>query len=219
MISDVITTVFSAMSFDGLVALFQEHQLFISVLLPFFAGELSIHLFGILNGSGDISLVPVMIAVTSVLFFDVLIYGTVRALQRYDRLMDRFRAIPFFARLEQFFKKHEERYSTNQLLLHIAVKLMPLTKVTLIFFALYQKMSMLRFIIQDALITVVWVTIIFFPGWLVGKEFLTEEAGRRLGVFIIYFILLIVLMLLFGGKIDNLIMRVVTKISEKMRRE
>ncbi len=219
MISDVITTAFSTISFDGLVVLFHEHQFLISVLLPFFAGELSIHLFGILNGSGDISLAPALIAVASVLFFDVLIYGAVRVLQRHDRLMYRFRTISFFAKLERFFKKHEERYSANQLLLHIAVKLMPMTKVTLIFFAFYQKMSMLRFIIQDALITVVWVTIIFLPGWLVGKEFLTEEVGRRLGVFIIYFILLIVLMLLFGGKIDSFIMRVVTKISEKMRRE
>ena len=216
MISDLITG-FSSISFDGFVVLFQEHQLLISVLLPFFAGELSIHLFGILNGSGDISLMPAIIAVISVLFFDVVIYGTVRALQRYDRLMHRFRAISFFAKLERFFKKHEERYSTNQVLLHIAVKLMPMTKVTLIFFALCQKMSMIRFIIQDALITMVWVTIIFLPGWLVGKEFLTEEMGRRLGVFIIYFILLIVLMFLFGGKIDRFIMRVITKIAEKMK--
>ena len=218
MISDFITG-FSSLSFDGLVVLFQEHQFLISVLLPFFAGELSIHLFGILNGSGDISLMPVVIAVISVILFDAVIYGTVRVLQRYDRLMYRFRTISFFAKLEDFFKKHEERYRANQLLLHIAVKLMPMTKITLIFFALYQKMSMIRFIIQDALITVVWVAIIFLPGWLVGKEFLTEEVGRRLGVFIIYFILLIVLMLLFGGKIDRLIMRAVTAVAEKMRRQ
>ena len=217
MISNLITGL-SNISFEGFVVLLQEHQFLISVLLPFFAGEFTVHLLGILNGSGDISLVPAFIAAASILFFDILIYGTVRVLQRYDRLMDRFRAISFFTKLEDFFKKHEERYSANQTLLLIAVKLMPMTKVTLIFFALYQKMSMARFIIQDALITAAWVTIIFLPGWLVGKEFLTEEAGRRLGVFVIYFLLLIVLMLLFGGKIDRFIMRIVVKVSKKMRK-
>lgn len=217
MISNLITGL-SNISFEGFVVLLQEHQFIISVLLPFLAGEFTVHLLGILNGSGDISLVPAFIAAASILFFDILIYGTVRMLQRYDRLMDRFRSLSFFAKLEDFFKKHEERYSANQTLLLIAVKLMPMTKVTLIFFALYQKMSMARFIIQDALITAAWVTIIFLPGWLVGKEFLTEEAGRRLGVFVIYFLLLIVLMLLFGGKIDRFIMRTVVKVAKKMRK-
>ena len=217
MISDLFTG-FSDISFDGFVLLLQEHQLLVSVLVPFFAGEFSVHLFGILNGSGDISLLPAVIATISIIFFDVVIYGTVQALQRYDRLVRRFRSIHFFAKFEQFFRKHEKRYSENQTLLLIAVKMMPMTKMTLIFFALCQKMSLVRFVIRDTLITVVWVFIIFFPGWLVGKEFLTEETGRQLGSFIVYFLLLIVLMLLFGDKIDRFVMQTVIRVAKKLRK-
>ena len=212
MIDDMIGG-FLDTSFDGLIMLLQEHQLIASTLTPFFAGEYSIHLFGILNGSGDISLTPAIIATGSIIFFDILIYSTVRIVQKNKDVAGRMRKVKFFAKIETLFKKHQERYGKNPTLLLIAVKLMPMTKVTLIFFALYQKMSLLRFIIRDILISIIWVAIIFLPGWLVGKELLTEEVGRQVSTFIIYALLLIVLIFLFGDKINRCIMRIVAKIA------
>ena len=215
MISELLTE-FSTVSFEGLVTLLQEHQMLVSVLVPFFAGELSIHLFGILYGSGDISLMPAIIAMVSILFFDVVIYSVVRTVMRSKSIINYFQKKQFFAKCEKFFKDNEKKYRKNQTLLLIAVKLMPMTKVTLIFFALSQKMSLLRFIVRDAIITVVWVALIFSSGWLVGKELVTAETGRQLSNFILYFILLIVLLLLFGKQIDRLIMRAVDKIASMM---
>ena len=138
MIDDMIGGLLDT-SFDGLIMLLQEHQLIASTFTPFFAGEYSIHLFGILNGSGDITLMPTIIATGSIIFFDILIYSTVRIVQKNKDVAGRMRKVKFFAKIEALFKKHQERYGKNPTLLLIAVKLMPMTKVTLIFFALYQK--------------------------------------------------------------------------------
>ena len=212
MIGDIITG-FSAVSFEGLAVLLREHQLFVSVIVPFFAGEFSVHLFGILYGLGDISLWPAVIATASMVFFDVVIYATMRMLQRSDKVLNRVNKVRFFTKIRLFFEKHQKKYGNNPILLFILVKLMPMTKVTLIFYAFWQKMSLVRFVIQDAIITAIWVSIIFLPGWLVGKEVLTEEAGRRVSVFIIYFLVLIVLLLLFGNKIDTLLMRAIDSVA------
>ncbi|MCY4577206.1 MAG: hypothetical protein OXB96_02110 [Candidatus Kaiserbacteria bacterium] len=212
MLVDIITGFFTV-SFDGFIALFHEHQILTSALIPFFAGEYSIHLFGMLYGSGAISLMPTVIAAGSILLFDFVIYGTVRVLQRYTNISTRLRNISFFAKIETFFKKSQGRYGKNPVLLFIAIKLMPMTKVSLIFFTLYRKVSVAWFIVWDVIISVIWVVIIFLPGWFVGKEFLTQEAGQRVTGIVVYFLLLVVLLTLFGDAVDKLVMRALAKIA------
>ena len=211
-------SVLSNVSFDDFVFLMQEHQYLVSVLVPFFTGEFSVHIFGMLYGSGDISLLPAVIAAVSMVVFDTIIYSVVQILKRRNSTFERFRRIAVFAKVEKLFRKCENRYSKHPLLLLIAIKLMPMTKVTIIFFSMCQRLSIVRFIVQDTIITAVWVCIVFLPGWFVGKEFLTQEAGRRVSVFIIYFLLLVVVMLLFGERIDRAIMSVVNKFAKMLDR-
>ena len=211
MVSDIVA-IFSGVSFEDLILLVQEHQYIIAVLTPLLMGEISIHVFGILNGSGDISLVPTMIAFVGIIVFDTIIYVGVKMLRRRGDALGLVRRVKLFVKFEVLFRKCEERYSKHPMVLLFAIKLMPMTKFTIIFFSLCQKVSVARFVLWDIIITSAWAVVIFLPGWFVGKEFLTQEAGRRVGSFVIYFLLLVVVMTFFGDWIDRLIMRVVAKV-------
>ena len=70
MISNSITAL-SSITFDQFAMLVQEHQYLIALLSPLLTGEMTIHVFGILNGSGDISLLPTLIALAAMVLFDV----------------------------------------------------------------------------------------------------------------------------------------------------
>ncbi len=210
--SDLITK-FSNTSFEGFVTLLQEHELLASILIQFFGGDLAIHTFGVLNGSGNISIAPIVIAMAVILFFDILIYCTVRVLKQSNTVVKYFRGIRFFAKVEMFFKKNEKRYNKSPTVLLIAIKLMPVSKLTLIFFAISQKMPIVQFIVRDSIISVAWFIILFIPGWLAGRGLLTQEAGIQASNFIVYFSLVIILGMLFSKKIDKVLMRGIDQIA------
>lgn len=214
MFSDIIAL--STLTFDEMIFFFQEHQYLISVLTPLVTGEISIHIFGILNGSGDISLLPSIVTLVSMLVFDMIIYFTVRALNRHGKAAEKIRKIKILKKFEKIFQKCEERYSNYPGLLLFAIKVMPMTKLTMPFYTLYSKTSTARFILQDIIITFIWAVIVFLPGWLVGKEFLTQEAGRKVSSFILYFLILVMLVTLFSNQIDRVILAVINKIKRKL---
>ena len=205
MTSDLIAR-FSNTSFEGFIVLLQEHELIASILIQFFGGDIAIHMFGVLNGSGDISFTPIVIALVVILFFDIVIYFAVQILKQSTITLKYLNKIQFFTKFEKFFKRNEKRYNTSPTVLLTALKLMPLSKITLIFFAVSQKMSTLQFIVRDSIISVMWFTILFIPGWLVGRGFLTQETGIQASNFIVYFSLVIVIMIVFGKKIDRILM-------------
>lgn len=212
MIGDVLAQI-SNTSFEGFIALLQEHELLASVLIQFFGGDLAIHMFGVLYGSGEISILPIVIALSVIFVFDILVYHIVRTLKRSEAILKHARNIRFFKKVETFFKKHEERYNKSPTLLLIAIKLLPLTKLTLIFFALSQKMSTVQFILRNSAISVIWFAVLFVPGWLVGRGLLAQEAGIQASNFIIYFSLLIIIVILFNKKIDQILMQGIDKIA------
>ena len=206
MISDLLVR-FSNTSFEGFLAVVQEHELLASIVIQFFGGDVAIHMFGVLYGSGDISIVPIVVALAVIFLFDVIVYCTVRVVKNSESILKRARDIHFFIKIETFFKKHEKRYHTSPTLLLTAIKMMPLSKFTLIFFALSQKMSTTQFIIRNSIISIIWFIILFVPGWLVGRGLLAQEAGIQASNFIIYFSLLLIIVLLFSKKIDQTVVR------------
>ena len=193
--------------FEKFIVLLREHELLASVLIQFFGGDVAIHMFGVLNGSGEISIMPIVIALVVIFFFDIVIYCTVQMLRQSSVVSKYFRSVRFFTKIERFFKRNEERYNTSPTLLLVAIKLMPLSKLTIIFFALSQRMSTLQFIVRGSVISLVWFVLLFIPGWLVGRGFLAQEAGIQANNFILYFSLLIIAVLLFSKKIDKLLMQ------------
>lgn len=199
--------------FEGFIVVLQEHEVLAPIVVQFFGGDFAIHMFGVLYGSGDISIMPIVIAIAVIFFFDILVYSTVRALKRSNITLRYIRNIQLFTKIESFFKKNEERYRRSPTLLLAAVKIMPVSKLTLIFFALSQKMSLTQFIVRDSVITVVWFIVLFTPGWLVGRGFLAQEAGIQTSNFIIYFAIVIVLTLLLSKKIDHALMRLIDQIA------
>lgn len=212
MIGDIFSL--SGVTFESLVSLVQEHQYAISILTPLLTGEIILHVFGILNGSGDISLFPFAISIVSIIVFDAVMYVTIKVLrQRYD-LRAKIAKVKILTKFEKIFLKCEERYSNYPVLLLFAIKLVPMTKVTILFFSLWCRMSVVRFVLQDIIVTVIWALIIFLPGWFVGKEVLSREAGRNITSFIIYFLLLVVLVTLFGKYLDELLLKATSKIGE-----
>ena len=212
MIGDVLTQI-SAASVEGFIALLQEHPLLTPVLMQFFGGDVAIHMFGVLYGSGDISAISIVTALTIMLFFDTFTFYTVRKLKQSNVVLKSIKDIQFLANIETFFKKHERRHNTSPTLLLIAIKLMPLSKITVIFFALSQKMSTTKFTIQNSIISAVWFAMVFVPGWLIGRGFLAQEAGIQASSFIGYFTLIIILVLLFNKKIDQVLMWGIDRIS------
>ena len=209
---------FTNAPFEGFITLLQEHEVLASILIQFFGGDLAIHMFGVLNGSGDISFTPIVIALAVIFFFDIVIYCTVQALKQSGTTSKYLRNIRFLTKIERFFKRNEERYNTSPTLLLIAIKLMPLSKLTLIFFALSQKISTLQFIVRGSIISIVWFILLFIPGWLVGKGLLSQETGIQTSNFILYFALVVIALILFGKKIDHILMRGVDKIANKLHK-
>ena len=147
-----------------------------------------------------------------------IVYGGVKILKRNDRIIQYIKKIRIIAQFEKLFQKCEKRYSNSPMLLLFAIKIMPMTKITLIFFSLCQRLSIAKFILQDIIITLIWCFIVFLPGWLVGKELLTQEVGRRLSSFVLYLLLVIAIMVLFGDWIDRTIMRGIKKIADIFER-
>lgn len=207
----------SGVTFEEAIVVIQQYQYLGAILTPLFFGELSFHIFGILNGSGDISLIPFVISLVSVVVFDTVLYSVMRVLKsRYHNFEEVLRKIKIMARFEKVFKKCEERYSKSPALLLTAVKLLPMTKVTILFFSLWTKISFRRFIMWDVVISVVWGVAVFAPGWFVGKELLSQEAGRNVVSFFVYFLALLVVFVLFGDYIDKLVLSITEKIAGKL---
>ena len=216
MISNFIAM--SGTSFENLILFINEHQYLIAVLTPLLTGEVSIHIFGILSGSGDISLLTTVIAVASIIVFDTIIYAAVKVAKKRSSTLERIRKIKLFTKIEKLFQKYEERYNKHPIVLLFAIKLMPMTKITVIFFSLCQKASIIRFVLWDIIITTIWATVIFLPGWFVGKEFLTQEAGNRLSNFALYLLLIMAAIILFGDWVDKVIMRITNNIANTLDR-
>ena len=54
--------------------------------------------------------------------------------------------------------------------------------------------------------------IMFLPGWLVGREFLTQEAGRNISSVTLYFLIVVILLIIFGEQINRLAIAGVNKL-------
>ena len=217
MLSEILA-IPSAVTFDQFVVLVQEYQYIIAILTPLVTGEFSIHVFGILNGSGDLSFVPTVLAMVGIVVFDTMIYAGVKVLRQWEGVTERIKKMPVIAQFGKLFQKCEERYKNHPMLLLIAVKVVPMTKITLIFFSLFQKVSLARFVLYDILVTILWCTVIYIPGWLVGKELLTLEAGRQISSIILYILIIIILTLLFGDWVEKILLRMVNKVANALDR-
>lgn len=216
MFSDFI--LLSNITFDELIFFIQEYQYLISVLTPLLIGEISIHVFGILNGSGDISLLPFIISLISTIVFDVIIYYTVQVMKHRGNTIEKIKSIKILSRFEEMFRKCEDRYSKYPALLLFAIKIMPMTKLIMVFFAICSKMSVIRFTFHSIIVNIVWAMIVFLPGWFVGREFLTQGTGRKISSFTLYILLLIILLVLFGKQIDRAAISVINKITSALDR-
>ena len=203
----------SNLTFDELIFFVQEYQYLISILTPLLIGEISIHIFGVLNGSGDISLLPFIISVISTVVFDVAVYYIAQMLKRSGNTAEKIRKIKILSGLERIFRKCEKRYDKYPILLLAAIKIMPMTKFTLLFFALCSKISAARFVFNSVIVNAIWAVVVFLPGWFVGKEFLTQDAGREVSNVILYFLLLMILLILFNEQIDRMTISVINKIT------
>ena len=200
----------------------QKYQYIISILTPLLTGEISLHIFGILNGSGDISLLPFGISVVSILVFDTVVYATAQILRRYSDTLERIKRMKVLAKFQRMFQKCEEKYNRYPALLLFAIKIMPMTKFTIFFYALCSRVSIVRFVLQNIVVTSIWAVIMFLPGWFVGKEFLTQEAGRKVSSLTLYFLILVVAFIIFSEQINKLMITVVNKIVvtlDRMKKE
>ena len=197
----------------------QQHQYLIAALTPFLVGELTLHGFGILNGSGDVSIMPFLISLGSVIIFDTLTFYVVRLLQKRYNVREKMRKVAIFRKFETVFQKCEARYSRSPVLLLLAVKLVPMTKITIIFFSLWGRMSLKQFLLWDVIISVVYSVILFVPGWFVGKELLSQTAGRNVASVILYLLIVVVLTVLFGDKIEQLMLKLGGKIARMFNRK
>ena len=191
------------MSFDDVVHLVHDYQYLIAAISPFLFGEAVIHLFGILIGSGDLPWSLLLITVCAIVFYETAVYAIVRLLVRRCALRERIERVPVLSHIDAVFKTYQARYRRNPYVLLFVIKTVPLTKFTVIFYALRYEMPVLVFMLRDIGLTALWVLVMFTPGFLVGKEFLTEEAGRNLSEFILLFFLVIVLMMIIGKYLER----------------
>lgn len=196
----------SLFSFEEVVHLVHDHQYAIAAISPFIIGEAVVHLFGILIGSGDVSFSPLAVIVVSVVFYETVAYALVQFLKRRYELVSFVERIPGLSHVDALFKKYQSRYRHHPYFLLFAIKTVPMTKFTVMFYALRHDMPISLFILRDIALTVLWVVVMFVPGFLVGKEFLTEAAGRNLFNFILFFVLIVVVMIFLGEYLERLVL-------------
>ena len=192
-----------ASRFESLLQIVAEWQYVIAVLAPLSIGEPAIHVFGVLYGAGEIAIFPFLIALGGSIITETLVYVFAGYLERHHDLSNRARRTPFLVRAARVFINYERQFRGHLLLLLFVMKVVPLTKFAVFLFALRYKLSFWGFLVRNTIVTTIWGLFIFIPGWLVGKEFLSQASGMRFVNFILYFLLLIISLALFGRHFER----------------
>ena len=204
---------------ENLALLIQEHLYLISALTPIVGGEVGLHMVGAVSGSNGIIAVPFLIAVASVVTFDVAVYCTVKYLQKRYSAMEKIKNIRAFIKCKEIFQRYERRLGKNLILLLVVVKLLPATKITMIFVAARTRIPVVQFLLKSIISTTIYALILFPPGWLIGKGLLAQEMGRNMINLAFYLAVLLAIMIVFGDRINSLILKFGGKIVEGMKKQ
>ena len=202
----MLDTLFSSFtSFETFIILVQDYQYLIAVFTPIFVGELGIYLFGMLFGSGDITILPVVALFLSIITYDILVFLSVRCIRYYGLFQTEHRitALPIIQRIARIFALCEKRYHSFPLFFLFVLKTAPFTKVTIFFFAFRYRVSLIQFVIWDMVVTLLWGACIFVPGILIGRGLLVESESRTAGIFILTIALFIIVSLILGPYIER----------------
>lgn len=203
-------------SVEGIVALAQGHQYLLASLSAILVGEITIHTLGALYGSGNASFSLAVIAFASMVVFDVIIYYTVQILKRHSNvdIVGKLRKVKLFsASVDVLFRRCESWYKDHPVLFLIVIKLLPITKVMLVFFSMFTNISFVRFLLIDIATSFVWHAFVFLSGWLIGRGLLAQGSGAMVEIFGLYILLLLVFSFLFGDRIDRLFVRGVSGVA------
>ena len=187
-------------SFENLTLLVQEYQYGVVLLAPLFIGEIALFFFGILFGSGSMSLLAVLLGLGVVVLYDVIIFLLVRYVKGIRTLSfftTLYTALPFLQTLRRKSDEYQQEYGDRTLLFICFLKILPLTKITIIFYALTSKTNIFSFVIKDIVATLFWASIVVIPGILVGREFFSYSDGQTLGTLFLVLIGFLIGMSLF----------------------
>ncbi len=204
---DLLGIISSPEAFNEFIIFVEEHQYLIAVLTPILTGEVGIYFISVLFGSGDTSLFAVLLMFLSVVFYDTAVFLGVKCIRRYGLFRKQIECLsvpPFLVGFCNRIKEYELEYQSFPLLLLFVLKVLPFTKITIFFFALRYRMTVLQFIIRDMIVTILWGGCIFIPGVLIGRQLLTESEGRTIGMFLTAFILFLLLSIIASPYIERL---------------
>ena len=212
----------STESLEHLIALIAEHQYLIAIITPLTVGEINMHAFGILYGSGEISVYPFFVGVAAIIAFETIIYAGTQALKRTGIITDSIKEKRFFKKLDTLLMRYDRQFHHHMYFFLIAMKTLPMTKIIIFLFALRYDMPVRVFVLKDTVVTVLWTTFLFIPGWFVGRELLTQETGLGITQVIIYALFLIAVFVIFGRRLqtgfDALLRRIVRRLESRERK-
>lgn len=201
---------------EQVTATIAQYQYLIAVTTPLTIGEVTLHAFGVLYGSGKTTIYPFLVGVISIITFETAVYAVTQALKRTGVLSNRVTSRPFFKKLDAVLKTYERQFQHHIYFLIVAMKIAPMTKGLVFLLALRSNMSTWSFFIRDTVVTVIWTLFLFVPGYFVGRDILTREAGLEISNTILYAVALFVAIVLFGKHIQRGLTYLMQKIVQRL---
>lgn len=195
-----------------------NNQYIIAIITPLTVGEVNMHALGILFGAGTIPIYPFLVSIVSILVIEIGIYTGTQLLKRRVTVAPSIREKPFLKKLDAVLVKYDQQFHNHQYLLFIAMKMMPMTKIIIFLFALRYRIPIRDFMIKDTVVTVLWSLLLFFPGWFVGRELLTQEAGLSIVKVGLYVLAIIILIVLFGKPLQQVFDTLLKKVARHLQK-
>lgn len=216
MVNETITSLIAVLK--DLTPLVYEHLYIIAALTPILGGEVGMHVVGIVSGTKGIIAAPFFISIVSVIVFDMTVYCTVAVLQKRYNVKNRIESVKILTKFKKIFQMCEERLGKTPTFLLIVMKLLPATKITIVFFSVWVRMPILQFLLKSVISTTIYACILFLPGWLIGKEVFTQTAGETIINVVIYLVVLITVLTVFGDQINAQTMKIAGRIAQKFNK-
>lgn len=196
---------------EMILSLSAEYHIPLIILATLSNGELATHSLGILTAGLKTPLYTPLLICATVFTYDMCAYGITYWIKKKQFRFLHKKKPQWLEALHNVYLSLEERGRGRSVSLLLLLKLLPLSKFTIIFYLLRQKHSFGRFVLQDCLAILSWLAILFGTGLVIGFGLLSVEEGGFLKNIIIYLFVAILASSFFKKDIERFFGRLLSR--------
>ena len=189
------------------ITLINEYQYNIITGLILFSSDATVQIVGMLIGLNVFSPYIIIYTIFVMLIVDTISYFIAFSIQHLKFVNNFFYSKKWFVKLTNKFDTYHKEYRVLETFLLFIIKLLPFSRLLVIFFILYTKWSFKKFFLINSCVMLVWISIFGSVGYLIGNGVLHITEGKNIFSIVLIIVASLAIIFFLIPFIQNIILK------------